>query len=255
MISLFIVQSYLTLCDPWTKGSSVHGILQTRILEWVAMPFSRGSSWPRDQTHVSWVSCIIGRFFTIWVTRDDSTNHICLQIFPNLICKCELYSPFPMWHETEMLGAFCSSWLPFTTQAEMELCVRCWTYIISLPSHYNFTVLSLWVPFDGWGNWGLEKSRVVSTAMELIKWNAVWVHICLGQRLCFWISINRRPLSIDLAMHSLGHQSPEEPGQRTQCADSELRILFLKGYKSTFIHNSLMYLEGFHHGGRKQDSC
>ena len=44
-------------------GSSVHGIHQTRILEWVAIPISRGSSQSRDQT---WVSCIAGRFFTIW---------------------------------------------------------------------------------------------------------------------------------------------------------------------------------------------
>ena len=40
------------------QGSSVHGILQARILEWVAMPFSRGSSWSRDQTQVSFISCI-----------------------------------------------------------------------------------------------------------------------------------------------------------------------------------------------------
>ena len=43
-------------------GSSVHRILQARILEWVAIPFSRGSSQPRDQTQVS---CIAGRFFTV----------------------------------------------------------------------------------------------------------------------------------------------------------------------------------------------
>ena len=46
-------------CDP--PGSSVHGILQVRVLAWVAMPSSRGSSQPRDQTHIS---CIAGRFFT-----------------------------------------------------------------------------------------------------------------------------------------------------------------------------------------------
>ena len=50
---------------PWTAcsppGSSVHGILQARILEWVAIPFFKGSSRPRDQT---WVSHIVGRFFT-----------------------------------------------------------------------------------------------------------------------------------------------------------------------------------------------
>ena len=51
----------MTLCDPVDHsptGSSVHGILQARILEWVAISSSRGSSWPRKQTHVSHVSCI-----------------------------------------------------------------------------------------------------------------------------------------------------------------------------------------------------
>ena len=52
-------------CTP--PGSSVHGILQPRILEWVAMPFSRGSSPPRKWTGVS---CIAGRFFTSWTTRE-----------------------------------------------------------------------------------------------------------------------------------------------------------------------------------------
>ena len=55
-----VVQSCLTLCDP--MGYTVHGILQAKILEWVAIPFSRGSSQPRDQTQVSHIT---GRFFTI----------------------------------------------------------------------------------------------------------------------------------------------------------------------------------------------
>ena len=50
-------------------GSSVHEILQARILEWVAIPFSRGSSWPRDQTQVS---SITRRSVTIWATREAS---------------------------------------------------------------------------------------------------------------------------------------------------------------------------------------
>ena len=48
-------------------GSSVHGILQATILEWVAMPFSRGSSQPRERTQVSHIA---GEFFTIWITRE-----------------------------------------------------------------------------------------------------------------------------------------------------------------------------------------
>ena len=57
-------------CNP--PGSSVPGILQARILEWVAIPFSRGSFWPRDQTQVS---CIAGGFFTIWATREGLAQH------------------------------------------------------------------------------------------------------------------------------------------------------------------------------------
>ena len=58
-------QSCLTLCNP--MDYTVHGILQARILEWVAIPFSRGSSPPRDWTQVSQIA---GRFFTSWVTRE-----------------------------------------------------------------------------------------------------------------------------------------------------------------------------------------
>ena len=47
-------------------GSSTHGIFQARILEWIAISFSRGSSWSRDQTQVS---CTAERLFTIWATR------------------------------------------------------------------------------------------------------------------------------------------------------------------------------------------
>ena len=64
------LQSRPTLCDPTDSsptGSSVHRISQARILEWVAISFSRGSSWPKNWT---WVSCIAGRFFTIWATRE-----------------------------------------------------------------------------------------------------------------------------------------------------------------------------------------
>ena len=70
IVVALVAQSYPTLWHPMDcspPGSSVHGILQARILEWVAIPFSRGSSRPRDGT---WVSCIAGRFFTVWTTRE-----------------------------------------------------------------------------------------------------------------------------------------------------------------------------------------
>ena len=65
-----VAQSCPTLCDPVDcslPGSSVHGIFQARILEWVAISFSRGSSRPRDRTLVS---CTAGRRFTVWATRE-----------------------------------------------------------------------------------------------------------------------------------------------------------------------------------------
>ena len=60
-----IAQLCLTLCNP--VDYAVHGILQARILEWVAYPFSSGSSQPRNQTRVSWTA---GRFFTSWATME-----------------------------------------------------------------------------------------------------------------------------------------------------------------------------------------
>ena len=64
------------LMDGNPPHSSIRGILQARILEWVAIPFSRGSSWPRDRAQVC---CIAGGFFTIWATRDatDKNNNNC----------------------------------------------------------------------------------------------------------------------------------------------------------------------------------
>ena len=66
---VLVAQSCMTLCNPMDcspPGSSVHEILQTRILEWVAISLSRGSSRPRDQTQVS---SNPGECFTIWATR------------------------------------------------------------------------------------------------------------------------------------------------------------------------------------------
>ena len=69
-----VAQSCPTLCNPMDcslPGSSIHGILQARVLEWVAISFSRGSSQPRDQTRVSWIP---GRRFNLWAT--DKCNNM-----------------------------------------------------------------------------------------------------------------------------------------------------------------------------------
>ena len=88
-----VTQSCLTLSNPMDcslPGSFVHRILQVRILKWVDYPFSRGSFWPRNRTKVS---CIAGRFFNSWATREAQTYvylwiiHVDVWQKPNQHCK------------------------------------------------------------------------------------------------------------------------------------------------------------------------
>ena len=81
-VCVLTAQSCPTLWDPVAcspPGSSVHGNFQARILEWVAISFSRGSSQPRDRT---WDSLTTGRFFTVWATTgSESENHSVVSSF------------------------------------------------------------------------------------------------------------------------------------------------------------------------------
>ena len=79
-----VAQSCLTLCDPMDcslPGSSLHGILQARILEWAAISFSRGSSRLGDRSRVP---CIAGRCFNLWATREVQDNNSVLPLLQNL---------------------------------------------------------------------------------------------------------------------------------------------------------------------------
>ena len=85
-----VTQSCRTLCDPMDcspSGSSVHGIFQARILEWVAISFFRGSFQPRNLTQVS---CIAGRLLTIWATMEVAWGFL-REWLKKII-------PFP-WHQ------------------------------------------------------------------------------------------------------------------------------------------------------------
>ena len=117
-----LLQSYLTLCDPMVSsltGFSLHGILQGRILEWVARPSSRGSSWPRDRTHVSCCSCVAGGFFTtespgkpykelptmkcLWPLPCQKIKTKFLKLVPRmtriyLVESALMLSPYPLGH-------------------------------------------------------------------------------------------------------------------------------------------------------------
>ena len=83
------------LCDPIDSSlpcSSIHGIFQARVLEWIAISFSRRPSWPGDRTRVS---CILGRGFTVWATRKyvnpNLPVHPTSPPFPRGVCMFDLY--------------------------------------------------------------------------------------------------------------------------------------------------------------------
>ena len=117
-VKLLVAQSCLTLRDPMDHslpGFSVHGILKARILEWVAIPFSRGSSLPRDRTQVSCTAC---RFLPsepsekpqalYWAGSKDPQQsiyrwkdlHLQVERATNWICPClreTASGPLPLW--------------------------------------------------------------------------------------------------------------------------------------------------------------
>ena len=105
-----VAQSCPTLCDPMDcspPGSLVHGIFQAWILEWVAVSFSRGFSWPRDRTRAS---RIVSRRFTVWATREAHQKHrrvvvsfkrLSVEIFYrwNLLPRSQLANYMHSWRQ------------------------------------------------------------------------------------------------------------------------------------------------------------
>ena len=90
---VLVAQSCWTLCDPKDgspPGSSVHGIVQARILEWITIPVSRGSSQPRDRTQVS---RIVGRFFIFWAIAQTLMDNI----FSKMKYKYKNFSRWRIW--------------------------------------------------------------------------------------------------------------------------------------------------------------
>ena len=117
--------------------SNVHGIFQARVLEWVAISFSRGSSWPSDRTRVSRIA---GRYLTIWVTRCKTSAVICLIPFQSLV----LLSRTSLFQST-LLSLFIQSCLTPVTL---------WTVACQPPLSMGFPRQEHWirVPFPSPGN-------------------------------------------------------------------------------------------------------
>ena len=150
-----VTKSCLTLGNPMDyspPGSSVHGILQERILEWVAIPFSRGSFQPRDQTQVS---CTAGGFLTFWATRKASGPlypraffHVCLwlnQLWPGQTSGC-LCHPADCSH-TGLMSSEAQAWnsmmiLPWTFSFNPRCPLHLYNDVI-ITSLHTITVTSL----------------------------------------------------------------------------------------------------------------
>ena len=134
-VKVLVAQLCPTLCHPQGDcsplGSSVHVILQARILEWVAMPSSRGSSQPRDRT---WVCCIAGRFLVVWTTRQGESATVSLFTW-----KSFLVSSLTVSYCLSL--NFCSSWRPFWLLRVKRLVYQCtpgYTFRIKLhPLHWS----------------------------------------------------------------------------------------------------------------------
>ena len=94
-VKVLVTQSCLTLWDMdcSSPGNSVHGILQARTLEWIASPFSRGSSRPRVKTQVSRIA---GRFFAVWATREAQYRYMNVHKYL-LEWQSQYLNPEPMF--------------------------------------------------------------------------------------------------------------------------------------------------------------
>ena len=142
----WVSKSCLTLCNPMNctpPSSSVHGISQARILEWVAVSFSRGSSWPRDQTCVS---CIAGRFFTTespgkhQIRSDQSLSHVLL------LWHHRLYIPWNSLGQNTMVGNLFLLQGVFPTQGSNPGLLHC-RQILSHLSHQRSPRILEWVAY------------------------------------------------------------------------------------------------------------
>ena len=136
------LQSCPTLCNPMDcrLGSSVHGILQARILEWVAIPFSRGFSWPWDRIHVSCGSWIAIGFFIAEppgkpITQHTQTYNKCHSIlFSHKMIQLWTKLDRKPWR-TDLLGIFLEAALLWRAVVDLEIsCSRIVPVFWSSPS-------------------------------------------------------------------------------------------------------------------------
>ena len=130
IVKVLVTQLCTILCDSMDPpGSSVHRVLQARILQWVAIPFSRGSFPLRDRTQLS---CIAGRFFTVWATREALLLFHLFFIIIFLPHPDLVFYSIDIGHSARR-STLCTSWhlLPLLSACSL-LDSQPWTLIIVL---------------------------------------------------------------------------------------------------------------------------
>ena len=147
-VRTLVLSGFWLFVTPWTvapPGSSVHGILQARILKWVAIPFCRGSSQPRDST---WVVCTVGRLLSEPPGREGQTQSSCLVL---LMWTCSFGEELNFsGQQKKRLRAVTFSALPPGQHLDFLLS-KCWSNILmaiseEVPNYQPVRETSVFVP-------------------------------------------------------------------------------------------------------------
>ena len=187
--------SHVQLFDtPWTVACQVPmSILQARILEWVACPFSRGSSWPRNPTGVS---CIAGWFFTSWVTREahykwiHTHTHTHTHLFIPGFIKVYIFTPYSdewnlpldilsiscIWNEFETLSGSTVNMLT------RHIIMHVWQNFINTSVQWSGQLFPLYTKLSYWTNfsWNLLFSEFAFVAPVVTSswgWKAFFLNL------------------------------------------------------------------------------
>ena len=178
-----LAQSCLTLCNPMDcslPGSFVHGILQGRVLEWVAISFSRGAPEASDWTQVS---CIAGRFFNVWSTREALVNPSV-----QLLSHVQLFAtPWTIAHQATL--SITNSWSPpkpvsIETMMPSNHIILCRPLLLLPPIPPSIRVFSnesaLWIRWPKYWRFSFSISPS-SEHSGLISFRMDWLYLLVVQ--------------------------------------------------------------------------
>ena len=168
-------------------GSSVHVILQAGILEWAVQSLLQGSSWPKDCTQVS---CVAGRFFTIWTTREAHCVYV-LQLLCPLICQgtsgllpCSDYYKWCCGELWGICGLF-ESWFSQSICPVMGLLGHMVFFFYEIFILFSIVTVSIYIPTNCAERFSFLHSLSSISCLWVFWWGPSWLvwgipHCCLN---------------------------------------------------------------------------